>query len=57
MWLMHPPRRLRLWLYGVFLLLTGIELSAFGRADVNGLTDTSTGDRVGCWAMALGYVS
>jgi hypothetical protein len=53
MWLMDPPRRLRVWLYAVFLLLIGIELAAFGRADVNGLADAVNG-RVG---GLLGYAS
>ena len=56
MWLMDPPRRLRVWLYGIFLLLIGMELSAFGHADVNGLADTSTGDWGACWATVLAYV-
>jgi hypothetical protein len=53
MWLMHPPRRLRVWLYGVFLLLIGIELSVFGEADVNGLADIINGH----WRGLLGYGS
>jgi len=52
-WLMDPPRRLRVWLYGVFLSLIGIELSAFGHADVNGLTDAVNGRLGGL----LGYGS
>jgi hypothetical protein len=53
MWLMAPPRRLRLSLYGVFLLLIGLELFAFGRADVDGLTRSVSGH----WRGLLAYGS
>ena len=52
-WLMAPPRRLRGWLCGVFLLLIGIEISVFGHADVDGLVSTINGRPTGL----LGYGS
>ena len=53
MWLMDPPRRVRVWLYAGFLLCIGIEVSAFGHADVNSLGDAVNGRLGG----VLGYGS
>jgi len=52
-WLMDPPRRRRVWLYGPFLLLIGIEVSAFGHADANALADIASG----ATGRLLGYGS
>ena len=51
--LMEPPRRLRVWLNAVFLLSIGLEVSAFGHADVNSLGDAVNGRLGGL----LGYGS